>query len=192
MLGQVDFSLLPVYFIDEISLYSGGSSIEKSNGALGGAISINNKADWNNDKKAKIILDFGSYGTTNNFLQFNLGKNKFKSKTRIFYNYSKNNFEFRNKNIADIDPETGEYIYPIQKNENGQNGNYYKFIIYNSKEPIAKALKNLKTKTSAVYDYSIGTPNHVAPYHACLPIWYGQKSDVAKQVVNEINHSVLN
>ena len=78
----------------------------------------------------------------------------------------------------------------ISQNENGQNGNYYKFIIYNSKEPIAKALKNLKTITSAVYDYSIGTPNHVAPYHACLPIWYGQKSDIANQVVKEINYSV--
>ena len=78
----------------------------------------------------------------------------------------------------------------ISQNTNGQNGNYYKFIIYNAKEPIAKALKNLKTKTSAVYDYSIGTPNHVAPYHACLPIWYGQKSDIANQVVKEINHSI--
>ena len=55
---------------------------------------------------------------------------------------------------------------------------------------LLKQLKNLKTITSAVYDYSIGTPNHVAPYHACLPIWYGQKSDIANQVVKEINHSV--
>ena len=118
MLGQVDFSLLPLYFFDNIDIYSGGSSIEKSNGALGGAINISNNAVWDDDKKIKVIQNIGSFHTTTSFLKFNLGRNNFRSKTKILYTYSKNDFEFINKNIADINPETGEYIYPTQKNKN--------------------------------------------------------------------------
>jgi len=124
MLGQVDFSLLPMYFIDDIELFSGGSSIEKSNGALGGAITINNKADWNNENSLRFIQGIGSFTSINDFLQFNIGKKQFKSKTRLFYNYSKNNFKFKNKNTADINPETGEYIYNIQQNENADYTKY--------------------------------------------------------------------
>jgi len=124
MLGQVDFSLLPMYFIDDIELFSGGSSIEKSNGALGGAICINNNAGWNDEQKFKFIQGIGSFTTINDFLQFNLGNKKFKSKSRIFFSYSKNDFKFKNKNIADINPETGEYIYPTQKNENADYTQY--------------------------------------------------------------------
>ncbi len=124
MLGQVDFSLLPMYFIDDIELFSGGSSIEKSNGALGGAITINNKADWNNENSLRFIQGIGSFTSINDFLQFNIGKKQFKSKTRLFYNYSKNNFKFKNKNTADINPETGEYIYHTQKNENADYTKY--------------------------------------------------------------------
>ena len=41
MRGDVDFSMFPVYFIDEISLLHGGSSLQAGSGALGGSILIN-------------------------------------------------------------------------------------------------------------------------------------------------------
>ncbi len=118
MLGQVDFSLLPTFFIDEISILPGGSSLEKSNSALGGVISIDNNINTVKNHKVRFIQAIGSYTTINDYLDILLGKKYFKSRTRLFYNYSKNDFKFKNKNIADIDPETGEYIYPVQKNEN--------------------------------------------------------------------------
>jgi hypothetical protein len=37
-----------------------------------------------------------------------------------------------------------------------------------------------------------GMPNNVADKHSCLPIWYGQESNVADKVVNEINNSIIN
>ena len=74
----------------------------------------------------------------------------------------------------------------IPQNENGQNGNYYKFIIFTPKKPIARAMPQLKTKTSAVYDYSLGVPNAVADYHACLPIWYDQEEEITDKVIREL------
>lgn len=79
-------------------------------------------------------------------------------------------------------------IMYIPQNENGQAGNYYKFIIYTPNKPIIEALPSLKTKTSAVYDYSIGVPNTVADYHACLPIWYGQEDELTDTVIQELQN----
>ena len=118
MLGEVDFSLIPMFFIDDISLLHGGSSIQSGSGALGGSIQINNKPDWNNRLSLKFKQGLGSFTTINDYLQVTIGNKKIQSKSRLFYNSSKNDFEFTNKNIADIDPQTGAYIYPTQKNIN--------------------------------------------------------------------------
>ena len=74
----------------------------------------------------------------------------------------------------------------INQNCNGQKGNYYKFVIYSYDHPISKLHPNLKTSSSPVYDYSIGVPNPIAKYHACLPIWYGQESQITNAVINEL------
>jgi iron complex outermembrane receptor protein len=124
MLGQIDFSLIPAYLSDDVSIYAGASSIANTSGALGGSIAINNKPDWNNKFSVKFIQALGSYTTINDYLQVKLGNKKLQSSTRLLYNYSKNDFEFVNKNIADIDPNTGEYIYPTQKNTNADYLNY--------------------------------------------------------------------
>jgi len=75
----------------------------------------------------------------------------------------------------------------INQNRDGHKGNYYKFIVYSKRKPIAELLPNLKTKTSAVYDYCLGVPNdNITIKHACLPIWYGQSLDVTKKVIKEL------
>ncbi len=74
----------------------------------------------------------------------------------------------------------------IAQNENGQNGNYYKFTLYHPTIPAAKRFPLLKTKTSPVYDYSIGVNNQLAEYHVCLPIWYGQDDELTNKVIDEL------
>jgi len=76
----------------------------------------------------------------------------------------------------------------ISQNENGQQGNYYKFIIYTPDSETLEEFKGLTT-TSAVYDYDIGTPNLVAKHHACLPIWYNQEMNVVDKVIEELTDS---
>ncbi len=74
----------------------------------------------------------------------------------------------------------------IAQNENGQIGNYYKFILTCKDMPIEKLLPSLKTKTSPVYDYSIGADNPLADRHYCLPIWYAQEPEVAERAITEL------
>ncbi len=119
MLGMVDFSLLPVYIIDDISLQHGPASIGRQSGGLGGHISIENKVNWNNTFSGRYYQGIGSYSTYDEFGQVNLGNKKVQSKTRVYHNYSKNDYPFINKHVFEKDPQTGENIYSRQKNKNG-------------------------------------------------------------------------
>ena len=148
MLGQVDFSLIPISLIDNISLLYGASSIQSTSGALGGNINLNNKPNWNNKISGTFLQTIGSYNTYNDFFQFNIGNKHIQSKTRIFHNYSKNNFKFLNKNIANIDTATGKYIYPLQENKNAEYQQYGLLQeLYTRRKNITFSLKYWYQKT---------------------------------------------
>ena len=48
MAGMVDFSLIPVYIIDELNLKHGSASMEYQSGGIGGSINIQNSVNWDN------------------------------------------------------------------------------------------------------------------------------------------------
>ncbi|MEI7828906.1 MAG: TonB-dependent receptor plug domain-containing protein [Prolixibacteraceae bacterium] len=116
MLGMVDFSLIPVYFTEEVKILHGSSSLFESAGALGGSINLVNKANWSNTFSGKLLSSFGSFHTLDEFAQFNLGNSKVQSKSAIFYNVSQNDFPFQNKLNASLDAQTGAYIYGTGRN----------------------------------------------------------------------------
>ncbi len=94
MLGQVDFSLIPVFFIDDIQLYPGGSSLNNCSGGLGGSVSINNLPDWNNQFDLSLSTKYGSLHQTQSFLKIGAGNRKLQFRVRSFYEYAKNDFKF--------------------------------------------------------------------------------------------------
>ena len=116
MLGQVDFSQIPIFLIDKIVLHPGAGSVVDGSGGLGGSIDLKSHPDWTQKLQVNGLAAFGSYRTFNNFLGIKAGNKHFQSSTRLYYNQSKNDFPFYNKNVADIDPKTGKYIYPLQRN----------------------------------------------------------------------------
>ncbi|MGD2035277.1 MAG: Plug domain-containing protein, partial [Bacteroidales bacterium] len=123
MLGMVDFSLIPVYIIDDMSLQHGAASVSQSSGGLGGHISLENKVDWNNKLSGRYIQNIGSFSTFDEFAQFSAGNKKIQSKTRVYHNYSKNNYEFVNRS------QLNDYIYltgnfPSQQNEDSDYRKY--------------------------------------------------------------------
>jgi len=124
MLGMVDFSTIPVYFTDNVSLLHGSGSLSEKSGALGGVVKLENTTNWQNKFSGRILTGIGSYGTKDEFFQMNRGNQKLQSQTRAYYNFSNNDYQFVNKFIADIDPKTGNYLYPTQRNENSQYENY--------------------------------------------------------------------
>jgi iron complex outermembrane receptor protein len=124
MSGMVDFSLIPVYIIDEMSLKFGTASIADQSGGLGGSVNINNKIDWNETVGVKYVQGIGSYSTFDEFLQVQVGNQNVQSKTRLYHNHSKNDFTFINRSIANIDPETGRITNPVDTNHNADYTRY--------------------------------------------------------------------
>ena len=98
----------------------------------------------------------------------------------------KNKKDIADKYIVVCDKLSIPYIKQITKTS---IGNYYKFIIYNENKPINEYLPTLKTKTSSVYDYHLGNSKSITTHHACLPIWYGQETEITEKVINELYES---
>ncbi|MBE9519381.1 MAG: TonB-dependent receptor plug domain-containing protein, partial [Bacteroidetes bacterium] len=117
MAGMVDFSLIPVYIIDELKLKHGSASLADRSGGIGGSININNQADWNEKYSIAFLQGIGSYSTFDEFLQVGVGNKKIQSKTRLYHNYSENDYTFINHGIASIDPVSGAITNPIDTND---------------------------------------------------------------------------
>ena len=124
MVGMVDFSLIPVYVIDDINLKHGTASIADRSGGLGGSINISNRVDWNRGFNLRYLQGIGSYNTYDEFLQIGGGNQKVQAKTRLYHNFSQNNFRYINRGIGNIDPETGEITNPSGSNDNASFTKY--------------------------------------------------------------------
>lgn len=124
MLGMVDFSLIPVYIIDELTLKHGAASISDRGGGIGGSINIENRPDWSKKGEFSYIQGLGSYSTYDEFLQLGLGNRKIRSITRLYHMQSKNDYTFINRGIGTLDPETGEVVNPLDTNENASYLHY--------------------------------------------------------------------
>ncbi len=117
MTGQVDLSLLPVCFIDEVSLQYGSASIISTGGALGGSILLENSPDWRKGFNGKIAQGYGSYGTYSGIANAKWAVQKLNIRTRVFYENSKNNFKYKNNTI----PEEFQQIETLK------NGSYRRY-----------------------------------------------------------------
>jgi outer membrane cobalamin receptor len=116
MAGMVDFSLIPVYILDNVSLKHGTASIADNSGGLGGSINISNQPDWDNSFTAGYMQGIGNFGTWDEFLKLGLGNRKIQWRSRLYHNRSENNYTFLNKTIASL--ENGKLVNPIDTNRN--------------------------------------------------------------------------
>lgn len=119
MLGMVDFSLIPVYIIDDVILKHGAASLSDRGGGIGGSINIENRPQWGEQNDFSYIQGVGSYGTFDEYLQLGLGNRKIRSTTRLYHNQSQNDYTFINRGIGNLDPESGEVMNPLDTNKNG-------------------------------------------------------------------------
>lgn len=99
MLGQVDFSLIPVWFVDRTELYHGGSSLQDGSGALGGEVSIGSSPRWGEKFYGALMQTAGSYGTYQTFLSVGGGTKKFQARLRYMFDAAENDFEYLNRAI---------------------------------------------------------------------------------------------
>ena len=94
MLGLLDLSLVPLNFIDDVSVDYGGNSAAWGNGAIGGAIALNNNFE---KKPSSIVIQsgFGSFGQNDYSFKTNYRLGKITAKTRIFYSQADNDFTYQ-------------------------------------------------------------------------------------------------
>ncbi len=117
MTGMVDFSLIPVYVIDNLNLQHGAASIASNSGGLGGSINLGNTVNWNNRFGLRYLQGIGSYSSFDEFLDIGFGNARFQSKTRVYHSFSANDYTFINHGISTIDPQTGIIINPKDTND---------------------------------------------------------------------------
>ena len=96
ILGQNDFSLLPVTTFDEAEIHYGLSSLEDGSGGLGGALQLNNAENWNNKLKGVINIGLASFGNYSGNGRVDVGNEKFQLQSGFSANSAKNNFEYTN------------------------------------------------------------------------------------------------
>ncbi len=97
MLGQVDFSQVPMAFFSGVELLFGGASLEKSGGALGGSVNLSsNFITGEIDKTIQLEQTVGSFNTYLTSLGIHLKRGKVSSFTKIIRQSSDNDFVYFN------------------------------------------------------------------------------------------------
>ncbi|MDU1890691.1 MAG: TonB-dependent receptor [Dysgonomonas sp.] len=147
MLGMVDFSLIPSYFIDDANIYHGASSTGVIGGGLGGAITLGTKAIQEEGLNLKYIQGISSFDTYDEFFRVAYGSDKWKSSTRFLYSSSDNDFKYTNikkevylldQNGNRVQDENGDYVFyhPKERNKNGsfKDMHLLQELYYNTKK----------------------------------------------------------
>ncbi len=97
MSGSFDFSQIPVFFADNVTLYHGGGHLKNGTGALGGSINIDNRADWKDSALLNTFAETGSYDTYTAAASVKFLKKRSLLRTRFYYQQSENNYRYLNK-----------------------------------------------------------------------------------------------
>lgn len=97
MLGQADFSQLPLAVADNVSLRFGASSMEEDRGGIGGSVSLENKPDWAKGLSASIVTGAGSFGSMLAAAKISGSSSAFHFSTRPYINFSRNDFTYTDR-----------------------------------------------------------------------------------------------
>ena len=123
MLGTLDFSTIPAYFIDEANLYHGASSINLIGGGLGGAIEMKNKPAMQKGLGAQFVQGIGSFDTYDDFLRLTYGDDRLSSSTRLVYSTADNDYRYTNYDKkTDVYDDDGNWLrsyHPEERNKSG-------------------------------------------------------------------------
>ncbi len=118
MLGTVDFSYIPSYFVDEVTLLHGASSLIAVGGGLGGAIQMRTQPVDTEGWGLQFIQGIGSFGTYDEFLRLNFANERWSSDTRVAYSTSQNDFKYTNYDKK-VDRDDGTSYHPKERNKSG-------------------------------------------------------------------------
>lgn len=126
MLGTLDFSTIPAYFIDEANLYHGASSINLTGGGLGGAVDMRTTPVTQEGIGAQYIQGIGSYDTYDQFLRLTYRDEHWSSSTRATYGTSDNDFPYTNYDKkVDVWDSNGNWLSSYHPTEHNRSGYFH-------------------------------------------------------------------
>ncbi|MCR4922264.1 MAG: TonB-dependent receptor [Bacteroidaceae bacterium] len=124
MLGTMDFSFIPSYFIDGARLYHGASSLTQTGGGLGGAVELRSEPPRREGLMGQYILGAGSFATFDHFLRLAWQSGThWSASTRFAYGTSENDFRYTNYDKkVDVRDDAGNILrsyHPRERNKSG-------------------------------------------------------------------------
>lgn len=111
MLGQLDLSLIPTNFLNDVKLQYGGAGALWGSGAVGGTIHLNNTSQFDKGISASATISFGSFSDKQQQASFEISKKRLVASFKVFNHDAKNDFPFIN---------TAQYGKPEQKQSNAE------------------------------------------------------------------------
>lgn len=94
--GGTNLELIPLQAIDEIEIQYGGSGALYGSGAIGGAILMQSKAQFQTELKTSVNVGIGSFSSYFGQASIQKGGKKAAASLRIFYRQAANDFPFTN------------------------------------------------------------------------------------------------
>lgn len=159
MLGLYDFSLLPSFLLDKVTVQYGGSGTLQGSGSIGGAVMLESETESNEGYSAAIMSGISSYGGQQIGIQTGFTNGNVATNSRVYMRKAKNNFTYKN--------QYGETV--TQKNgDSEQNGFAQDFKFRKENNSIAMHIWYLKS------DYKI-------PPHMLQENSYQQQKDEAQR-----------
>lgn len=110
-LGQTDFSLIPLFAIEDVSLQYGGSSALYGSDAIGGTVYLQSRPQWENRLRLQLKQEAGSFGRFFTGLAAKGGINDWSFTSKVYHQQAENDFEYINTNKRNR---------PLERNRNAR------------------------------------------------------------------------
>lgn len=114
MNGQVDFSLYPTTFFDNVQLNYGASGLNSGNGALGGSVILNNQLNFSPHFKTMFQQAVGSFEHYTSSFATSYSSNRWFFETQLYFTSQKNNYPFTNNTIENSPTEVLKNAEKVQ------------------------------------------------------------------------------
>ncbi|MBK9637492.1 MAG: TonB-dependent receptor [Bacteroidetes bacterium] len=95
MLGLYDFSLLPMFLLDDVKVQAGGNGPLVGSGGVGGAIFMDANINFKKRMQVKLFSTFGSFGQMQQGVALEGSTGKVISKTKFYHQRADNDFKFK-------------------------------------------------------------------------------------------------
>ncbi len=95
-LGLSDFSIIPVFAMDQVAIHYGGSSSLFGSDAIGGTIDLSSSPAFGQGLRTELRQEIGSFDHYFTSLAVKFGHQKLALKTGVFHRYLENDFPFVN------------------------------------------------------------------------------------------------